>query len=393
MKIYDLIIVGGGIGGMTAAARVKNKSVLILDANDRIGKKLLSTGAGKCNFLNENFDVGKYNDESFVSATFEKYGFFEIKKFFESLGLLMRFDEEGRGYPLTESANTVLDAYRRAIQKNGVEVKTSALVTKISKQNDVFKVLGGVDYYGKNVFFATGSNAGFGYDSTGVLSDFANVKNFTPSLAPLSTDTTYIKGLNGVRVKAKVGLIVDNKVVHEEYGEVLFKSFGLSGIATFNNSAYYARLGAPKNAYLSLNFLNENKNETFLILKRLKEFSNDVGELLSGAFHKMIAQQILNMAGIQGSAKATDENLQKLADVVSDFRIKITGVSDKSLAQVMSGGIDASCVNKNTLEIKGVNSLFVGGEILNIDGLSGGYNIMWAVASAIKVSDEISEKP
>lgn len=130
-----------------------------------------------------------------------------------------------------------------------------------------------------------------------------------------------------------------------------------------------------------------------MILKRLKEFSNDVGELLSGAFHKMIAQQILNMAGIQGSAEATDENLNKLADVVSDFRIKITGVSDKSLAQVMSGGIDASCVNKNTLEIKGVNSLFVGGEILNIDGLSGGYNIMWAVASALKVADEISEKP
>ena len=169
MKIYDLIIVGGGIGGMTAAARVKNKSVLILDANDRIGKKLLSTGAGKGNFLNENFDVGKYNDESFVSATFEKYGFFEIKRFFESLGLLMRFDEEGRGYPLSESANTVLDAYRRAIQKNGVEVKTSALVTKISKQNDVFKVSCDVDYYGKNVFFATGSNAGFGYDSTGEI--------------------------------------------------------------------------------------------------------------------------------------------------------------------------------------------------------------------------------
>lgn len=81
MKIYDLIIVGGGIGGMTAAARVKNKSVLILDANDRIGKKLLSTGAGKCNFLNENFDVGKYNDESFVSATFEKYGFLKSKSF------------------------------------------------------------------------------------------------------------------------------------------------------------------------------------------------------------------------------------------------------------------------------------------------------------------------
>ena len=145
MKIYDLIIVGGGIGGMAAAARVKNKSVLILDANDRIGKKLLSTGAGKCNFLNENFDVGKYNDESFVSATFEKYGFFEIKKFFESLGLLMRFDEEGRGYPLSESANTVLDAYRRALQKNGVEVKTSALVTKISKQKDLFKVSCDVD--------------------------------------------------------------------------------------------------------------------------------------------------------------------------------------------------------------------------------------------------------
>lgn len=87
-----------------------------------------------------------------------------------------------------------------------------------------------------------------------------------------------------------------------------------------------------------------------MILKRLKEFSEDVGELLSGAFHKMIAQQILNMAGIQGSEKASDENLNKLADVVSDFRIKITGVSDKSLAQVMSGGIDASCVNKTPLK-------------------------------------------
>lgn len=391
MKKYDLIIVGGGVGGMTTAVRVKNKKVLLLEAGDRIGKKLLSTGAGKCNFLNENFSTEKYNDVDFVSATFGAYGFFEVKKFLEDLGLLIRFDEEGRGYPLSESANTVLDAYRRAIAKNDVEVRTGASVRNIKKQNGEFIVTTSVgEFCATSVFFATGSNAGSGYDSGNVLNSFVKVKKFVPSLAPIATDTTFTKGLNGVRVKAKVGLLVDGKIVHEEYGEVLFKTFGLSGIATFNNSAYYARLGAPKNAYITLNFLNADFNETCEILNNLKKFFETAVELLSGAFHKMIAQQILNMAGVDGNAKISDEVIRKIATAVSDFKIKITGTADKSLAQVMCGGIETSDVNKNTLMIKGVENLYVGGECIDVDGLSGGYNIMWAVASALKVADEIS---
>lgn len=390
MKIYDLVIVGGGVSGMTVAASVDLKNVLLLEKEDRIGKKLLATGNGRCNLLNQNFSVEAYNDKNFVAHTFDVSGFDTVRNFFESLGLFLRFDDEGRGYPYSESASSVLEAYRRKLRKNNTEIRTSIRVVSIGKEGGFFKISSDADaFYAKNVVVATGSDAGFGTNSLQILKNFADTDEFVPSLVPLITETETIKGLNGVRVKCAASLISDGKRVHTEKGEILFKSFGISGIAAFNLSAYYVRGGKKGNSFISLNLLDTDVETAAEELRDKAKYADNAEALLSGFFHKMLVQAILKYSKTDALACPDEEKILRLSKAVTDFRIKIKDVADKSLAQVMNGGVKTSSVNEKTLEIKGAKGLYVAGECVDVDGLSGGYNIMWAVASALEAGKSV----
>lgn len=387
MKKYDIIIIGGGVSGLIAANAAKSKSVLILEASPRVGKKLLATGNGKCNLLNKNLSADYYNAPDFVLPVFNRYNEKSLENFYDDLGLAIRFDSEGRGYPVSECAATVLDILRRAVSNKGVDIITECRVTGVEKK-DCFVISASCgEYFADKVLFAAGSDAGFGIDSLDILDRIAANRPFRAALAPLSTDTAPIKGLNGVRVKCAASLITGGEYVRTEYGEVLFKSFGLSGIAVFNLSSLYVRAGAPENSYISLNLLEQSYKKVLETLIHKAEKFKTADELLGGIFHKMVNACILNYAGVGAREKCGENDLKKIAAAIVNYRIRIKGVADKSLAQVMCGGINLDGINKNTLESKSVKGLYFSGEAVDIDGLSGGYNLMWAAASALTAAE------
>lgn len=384
-KKYKAIIIGGGAAGLVVAAAAKTLDILIIEANPRVGKKLLATGNGKCNLMNLRLSPEYYNDASFVTPVFERCGVDKMIEFFARLGLIMRFDDEDRGYPLSESAATVLDVLRRAVVNRGVTVLCDNKATKIQKEEGVFCVTTdkGGKYFADKVVFATGSPAGFGLDSLCLLNN-VDYRPFSPSLAPLITETDVIAGLNGVRVKCRASLVSCGKVIAVENGEVLFKSFGLSGIAVFNLSAAYVRAGCPSDAYISLDLLDGVKD-----LFAVRAQGRKAADFMTGVFQKMLNLAVLKYAGVGEDERVIDCVAEKLYNAACDFEIKIKSTADVSLAQVSSGGITTAAVNKNTLAYEGDENLYFCGEALDVDGLSGGYNLMWAWASAFTVAENL----
>ena len=232
---------------MFAAAQLPgNLSIGILESNDRVGKKLLATGNGKCNLTNLDMNIVHYNKPNVVEDFLDRFDAHDSIAFFEKLGLITKVSDK-RVYPYSECASSVLDVLRRAVERNGVVVCTSHTVNNIESFNERFNVGGVFKQEGKpneafcytadHVVLATGSAATFGRDSTSLFKVFGHtVRQPVPSLCPIRTDKEPLKGLQGVRVKA--GIRIGYRY---EVGEVLFKEFGLSGIAAFNMSGEIAR--------------------------------------------------------------------------------------------------------------------------------------------------------
>lgn len=391
MKHYNTIIIGGGASGMAAAVCL-DKSVAVFEAGERLGKKLLATGNGKCNLLNNNLNESYYNDKAFVSSVFKKCGFAEINAFFASLGLVMKTDKEGRLYPFSESASSVLDVLRLAVSEKQAEVFTGNKVTGLEYNGKYVITVDGERFSSNNVVFAAGSNAGGGFDSLSLLSGLIGTQSFKPSLTPLITDTSSIKGLAGIRVKCLASLIKGEKTVAEEEGEILFKDFGLSGIAAFNLSGAYAREKEGR-FYVSLNLLSCGKNAAKNMLIARKEAMPNVTfeRFFTGLLHKMLSKSVTEYAGFKQSAQMSDDAIPKLAAALTDFRLLVQGTGNATLAQVSSGGVLTEELSDN-LEAKALKGLYVVGEAVNVDGLCGGYNLSWAWASALTAARAINGK-
>lgn len=392
---FNTIIIGGGASGLASAIAMGGSSVAVFEANSRVGKKLLATGNGKCNLLNSELDLSKYNDKAFVKSTFAKYGYNEILKFFNLIGLVVKADNEGRVYPVSESATSVLDVLRIKAENLGIPFFVNMRVSKIEKNNNRYIITADKGRYTcDNLIFATGSNAGTGINSIELIKDFAKIVPFKPSLVPLCTETKNIKGLTGVRVKCAAELINGDKIKATESGEVLFKDFGLSGIVIFNLSAIYSRLKNKDNSYISLNFLSMTETDVKnMLFERLNLLGDITAEkFFIGLFSKMLAKNIIEYAGLQLNSIVDKGCINKLTDTICNFKIKITGLCDFSMAQVCTGGIDLNDVNPQTLELKNAKGLYVVGEALNIDALCGGYNLAWAWASGLLVGENCRQR-
>lgn len=358
-------VIGGGAAGMTAAILLgrRGADVVLFEKNERVGKKLLSTGNGRCNLGNTASPVGRYNSD-FPLANLERYGLKAVTAFFGSLGVLTR-EEEGRIYPYSGEAATVLNALREGLIQSGVEVLTSSEVKAIGKIAKGYEVCGS-DF--DCVILACGSVAGAGADSIYLYERFGHTsKPRVPALAPVITDRENLKGLRGVRVTARVSLFVGARLAAESTGDVLFKDTGISGTAVFDVSSALARLGG-ENATIYLDLMPEySESEAAAVLAATP---------LEGIFHKELAANIKKLGGGVSAVK----------------RYPLHGViaAPVSLAQVMSGGLETAYFNRDTLESKLSAGLFAAGEALDVDGACGGWNLMWAFSSAIAVADAIS---
>lgn len=372
-----IVIVGGGAAGIFCAINIKTKlkdkvDVTILERQNRIGKKILVTGNGKCNLTNMNLTYKDYNSD-FVYDALNGFSPQDCIAFFKEIGLMTRVDEEGRVYPYSEKANSVLDCFLKAIDDLGINVITDYEVNHI-KKTDEFLVYS-KDYRILNfdaLVMATGGRAGINFENNSyeLLKYFNHkVSPLRPGLVALKSKDN-IKPLSGLRVKAKAKILNSKKVLAETIGEILFKEQGLSGIAIFELSRFY-----EPNCRVSIDLAYDKSDD------ELHDFlKGNLEDRLNGLFPKMIAQEILK------------RNKGNIIEVIRNFDFHITGTYDYSNAQLTIGGIDYHDVNPFTYESLLVKNLYIIGEVLNIDGACGGFNLHFAWASAAMCSQDIYHK-
>lgn len=408
-----IAIIGGGASGLACACeliRLARKNglrpeVCIFEKNDRVGKKLLSTGNGRCNMLNLHASAEDYYEAApFVSHALEKFPAKSNITFFETLGLYTHADEEGRVYPLSNQASGVLDVLRFYCEKAGVKIYTSTPVQKIEKRADKFVINGKSDF--DFAVLSVGSKAAvkdyFGYELLRQLSH--KVTKVAPSLVKLSTTANETKQLKGIRASVELKLNCGGNTVAKEKGEILFAENVLSGIVSMQLSPYASRffMGGGERAIVYADFVpsfefNELQNKISAIIK-----NNPYGEaqnLLIGFVPKKIGEVILKKCGISFAAELATLGTKEIKHITSlckSYPFEINGVKSFSEAQVVAGGADLSLFNSKTLESKKVRGLYCCGEVLDVDGPCGGYNLGWAWSSgrlcANSIINQITQK-
>jgi predicted Rossmann fold flavoprotein len=363
--MYDLLIIGGGISGMVASiiASRRGKKVLVLERAEKVGKKLLATGNGKGNLANVNEVTLMYNTD-FVYPILSKYNLNVQQDFYKSIGLLTK-EVGGRIYPYSEQASSVLNALRKEMEKLGVKVVCGYEVKEIKEGYRVG------DYSAKNVLLATGSKATFGMESGFLYEKFGHRnKERKSALVPILTSQENLKGLRGVRCKAKASLYVNNRLIGETLDEVIFKDNGVSGTAVFTLSTAFAR-SKYKEAMICLDLMPE------YTLIEVEEIIRTVG--IDHLFHKEIVNNLLRISS----------DVHSIASNIKRYLLANARLGSSDLAQVMSGGLEVFEFNPLTLESKLKRGLYASGEVLDVDGECGGFNIMWAVASGMAVGENV----
>ncbi len=383
-QIFDIAIIGGGASGLSAAvSAAKSAKVAVIERLPRVGKKILSTGNGRCNLSNADIDkTCYYGDTELIDMTRA----FDAKEFFEQMGLVTKTDKSGRIYPYSMTASSVLDALRYTADSLGAKFICDSKVEKIYKSGDIFVIrTADREIKSRAVVLAAGGSAApsMGTDGSGFAlarSLGHSVTKTYPALAPLRTDIKLVKALKGLRVYAAASLIIDGKKTLTRTGEVQFADGALSGICIFDLSLLAAEYVGRCSVSLDL---APDIDDIFSAVSDMakRRAALPCGELLTGLFHKRIGQQIMRaLPDITDSTPISalnNRHISKLCSVIKDMRFPITGLSDYSLAQASLGGVPANEIGAG-LSSKKAEGLFLCGEVLNICGFCGGYNLDWA---------------
>ena len=375
-----IAIIGGGASGVICSIFASKKNdVTLFCCDDKVGKKLLVTGNGKCNITNlKNFGMA-YNTD--ITKYLKKFDQMQTIKFFSNLGLVTYSDQEQRVYPFSNSASSVIDVLNIKLKKCGVEVKLNEEVICVEQLKNKFKITTTLQsYIYDKVVVSVGSN-------NKLLEQLhIKYKPFTPSLVSLKTkeDTHSLAGLRLSNVEVLLNL--NNKKIFEK-GEVLFKDKGISGICIFNLSAYLARQN-NYNARISIDMMPSYTHEKLLNLlqERLKCDFHNAKEFMQGFFNEKINNYILKTCKIKNEDKITEKNICQLAKAIKQLKFNVIGHYENN--QVKSGGILLENLT-DALQYKYVNNLFFTGEIIDVDGICGGYNLQWAWTSGKIVGENI----
>lgn len=394
MKMNNIAIIGAGASGMMAAisAARSGANVTLFEANDRVGKKILVTGNGRCNLSNVDMNAKYYysDDLRFVTKTLERFSTDETVQFFKSIGVLSK-EKNGGLYPVTESAATVLDALRFSLERYQIKVCCDHSVNKIKKINQQFKI----DEYEElfdRVIVSTGLFAGKNTKQAKYGMNFANelklqVKKPLPSLVQLYCKGEYFKQLAGVRTTAKISAHANDELIKSDLGELQLTNYGLSGIPTFQLSSEVSRaLEEKKNVSIRIDFLPWIENEEILsFIKNRKVLMPEASfeEFTNGILHKkiiMVAIKTKNLKLDQKISSCAEKKIIALFNLLKNWEIEVIKTNTFEHAQVCTGGILTSELTP-FFELKKMNHVYVIGELINVDGMCGGYNLQWAWSS------------
>ena len=385
-----VIIVGGGASGLMCALNSKTNlnEVTILERNSTPGKKILMSGNGRCNFYNDDQNINRYHSESTKINDL----FLDSKRvldFFKNLGVKYTV-KNGYYYPYSNKSETINNTLINECEKKGIEIKCDYEVTSIKKENDKFIINDEIE--GDILVLSTGSMSGVNYDNFygyELLDSFnLNIVRPLPSLTKLVCDGSFFNKWNGIRTKAVVTSFNNDELIKEEEGEILLTDYGISGICVFNISRDIVKLlDDGKNASVKINFMEDFSIDEL--------FNNDltIKETLDRVLDEKLVDVILNRYHVLGNKKyeeLNNEEKNNLRHGLYAFELNVVDYKDFKSSQVTQGGLSLDELNDN-FEVNSVPNLFVIGELLDIDGDCGGYNLTSAFLTALKASDKIKE--
>lgn len=399
-----IAVIGGGASGIVAAisAARNGAEVTIYERCERIGRKILATGNGRCNYTNVNAGVKNYhgNNPQFIQKTVESFWTIETIDFFARLGMLTKVEENGKAYPYSLQASAVLDVLRYELERLKVKIVTGFEVKEIRKKDFAFVIesYDGQTQTSDKVIVSTGGKASPSLGSNGSGYKIAEnlghkVTKLYPSLVQIKTDTKIIKALKGIKLDANVTISAGDEI-EKSFGEVLFTDYGLSGPAIFNISRICAGDGRK---HISLDILPElNHNELYDILMERRTKQRNLETFFVGMVNKKVGMAVMKYADVLPYSRTSDTILEKeikrLADALKNFKLEVTGTLSWNNAQVTAGGIVTDDINASTFESKLIKGVYFTGEVLDIDGDCGGYNLQWAWSSGYIAGESASKE-
>lgn len=382
---YDVAVVGGGASGMIAAiVAAKNNPELriaLIEKNSRVGKKLLATGNGRCNLTNLDQEIIHYHGKNiwFIQQVLQQFDLEETLSFFKSIGVDTT-EENGKVFPHSLQASSVLDLLRYRLSVYCVAEICDFSCDQIEKQDDIFCLTSTDEkkIFATSVLIATGGKASPQTGSTGdgyrFLTQFGHKKSpIYPALVQVCVPSKKTLPLKGIKVQASVRVVADNKTLQSECGEVLFTEYGLSGPPIFQLSRFASHATKEIEYVLDL-FPEQSINElSCLLAERRKALPDNM--LLIGLLHKTVGREILK------EFKGAQDDMDALARILKNWTFSVRGTRGWAQAQVTCGGVELAEFSPLTLESKKAKGLYACGEVLDVDGDCGGYNLQWAWSS------------
>ena len=396
----DIVIIGGGVSAIKSF-NGRNR-ITILERNDKCLKKLLLTGNGRCNYFNDDTSISNYHSmrEDLLDKVINSDNMSRILDFYNELGIIPKI-KNGYYYPFSNQASTVRDALLFEVMKLGISIKYNYLVEKIECSNNKFIINDSIVC--DKVIIATGScsypktgSDGMGYD---FLRKFGhNIIKPLPALVQLNSDFKYCRELSGIRSDVILSLYEDDEFISSSVGEVQLTDYGISGICTFNLSHLVTRgLDVGRKEVIKVNFLpfiKDNYMEWFNTYSN-KHNDKNIYMLLCNILNYKLVKVILKVCSIDNETyyNELDYNSRSLLiDNLTNFKFNIVSTKDFNFSQVCNGGVSLDEVNLSTFESLIVDGLYITGEVLDINGNCGGYNLICAVISGILVGDDLSDK-
>lgn len=409
-KVTKVAVIGGGASGMCAAIELMNRvtdkssvEVTVLEKMTRVGKKILVTGNGRCNITNMNAQNSGYRgDTEFAQIALSKFTPESNIEFFNALGLYTRTEDEGRVYPLSNQASSVLDALRFECERLGIKFVCDYRAVHIKEAVTAFSrkiVINNRDRFDCVIVAAGGKSAkihgtdGDSYDLLKMLGH--TVTPVAPALVSLNC-LDFTKALKGIRSVCEAELIIDGKSEYKNSGEVQFTDYGLSGIPIMQLSRFVS-MSPSDNIQIQLDLTPDFSKEKLLeyLISRRERDTGLCENMLSGIINKQLCITIMKECSIPVNGRVnalSDESLNALCEKLKCWKIKIKNSRSFDFAQVTAGGVKCSEFDPETMESKRIRGLYCCGEALDVDGDCGGYNLQWAWSSGRTAGRSIAER-
>lgn len=393
-------IIGGGASGMMSAILLDREGidVTIIEKNSTLGKKILMTGNGRCNYFNAEINSDKYytSDYEFLKNIIKQENIAKAQEFLTSIGLVPRI-KNGYYYPSSNTATSVLNAFLTEIEKRKIKVILDSEVNNIKRVDNKYQVtINTKKMTFDKIIIAIGSKAGLKENENYALLESLNIKMtpILPALCPLILNGNFFNKWSGIRVEASVSIYEDNKFIKDDLGEVQLTDYGISGICVMNLSSLVSKaLYNKKKVSVHLNFLPNLKKEeidAFLTNRDNTLYQRTVIELLESIIPYKLLYILVSKSGINSNChykSLTKKEKDDLISNLSDLTLDVIATKEIFKGQVVTGGIPLNRV-KTTLEDKEYAGLYYTGEILDVDGICGGFNLGFAWLSSIVVGDD-----